>query len=200
MTVDTDAPAAMGPEEAPELSDADYEKVAELKSAAAEAASNGDHAKAIETLTAVLQLTPSPLLYAKRADSFLKMKRPNAAVRDCNKALESNPDSAKALKVRGSAYRYLGEYEKAQKDLATAQRIDYDDAVDGIQKFVNKRCVERQARLAKKAAKKAEKAEAEAKARREKARAEYERSKPPRPCPHFGCRRFRLAERPSCIS
>ena len=82
-------------------------------------------------------------MYAKRADAFLKMKKPNAAIRDANKALEMNPDSAKGLKIRGSAYRYLGEYEKAQADLALAQRIDYDDGIDEMQKFVNKRYARR---------------------------------------------------------
>ena len=46
-------------------------------------------------------------MYAKRADSYLKMKKPNAAIRDCDKQLALNPDSAKALRVRGPAYRYL---------------------------------------------------------------------------------------------
>ena len=82
---------------------------------------------------------PSALLYAKRAEMYLKLRKPNAAKRDCDRALEANPDSAKALRIRGSAYRFLGKYEEAQKDLALAQRIDYDDSVDAMQKFVNLR-------------------------------------------------------------
>lgn len=39
---------------------------------------------------------PSPLLYAKRAEMYLKLRKPNAAKRDCDRALEANPDSAKA--------------------------------------------------------------------------------------------------------
>merc|ERR1719231_2062030 len=129
----------MAPDEVPDLDDADMDKAGELKMAASEAASNGDFSKAVEHFTAVLQLTPSPLVYAKRADAFLKLKKPNAAIRDANKALELNPDSAKALKVRGAAQRYLGEYEKAKKDLASAQSIDYDEGLDTIQQFVVKR-------------------------------------------------------------
>ena len=60
-----------------------------------QAASNGEYAKAIEAFTAAVQLMPSPLLYAKRADAYLKLKKPNAAVRDANKALEINPDSVR---------------------------------------------------------------------------------------------------------
>ena len=49
---------------------------------------------------------------------YLKLRKPNAAKRDCDRALEANPDSAKALRIRGSAHRYLGNYEAAQADLA----------------------------------------------------------------------------------
>ena len=37
---------------------------------------------------------PSALLYAKRAEALLKLGHPSAAVADCEKALELNPDSA----------------------------------------------------------------------------------------------------------
>ena len=177
MTPDTDPPAEMGPASAGDLSDADMEKVSELKMAASEALSSGEFAAAVEKFTSVIKLQPSPLVYAKRADAFLKLKKPNAAVRDAAKALELNPDSAKALKVRGMAHRFLGEYEKAQADLSQAQRIDYDDGVDELQRFVNKRCVARQARLVKKKAAEKERAEKQAKKRREQAQKEYEKQK-----------------------
>ena len=35
-------------------------------------------------------------------DILVKQKRLNAAIRDCTLALELNPDSAKAMKIRGS--------------------------------------------------------------------------------------------------
>ena len=105
MPADDETPAPMGPDEAPELSDAEMDKAGELKMAASEAAGNGDYAKAVKAYSEVVFLTPSPLVYAKRADAFLKLKKPNAAVRDANKALELNSDSAKALRVRGAAYR-----------------------------------------------------------------------------------------------
>ena len=58
-------------------------------------------------------------------------------------------DAAKALGVRGKAHRYLGAYEKAKTDLSLAQRIDYDDSIDEVQKWVNKRVVEMNARTAR---------------------------------------------------
>jgi len=39
----------------------------------------------------------SALVVAKRANALLKLKRPNAAIRDCNFAIKMNPDSAKGM-------------------------------------------------------------------------------------------------------
>merc|ERR1719502_214601 len=75
-------------------------------------------------------------MYAKRADIQLKLKRPCSAIIDCNVALELNPDSAKAYRTRGTAYRRLGKWEEAFDDLVLAQKLDFDDNVVDIQKFV----------------------------------------------------------------
>lgn len=48
-----------------------------------------------------------------RAECLIKLSKPVAATRDCDAALKLNPDSAKALKVRGMAKRLLGQYEAA---------------------------------------------------------------------------------------
>ena len=52
---------------------------------------------------------------------LLKLRRPRAAVADCDAAIEKNPDSVKALKTRGKARRALGEWTGALQDLAAAQ-------------------------------------------------------------------------------
>lgn len=44
--------------------------------------------------------------------------------------------SAKALRIRGRAYKELQEYEKARKDLSSSQTIDYDDVAAEDLKFV----------------------------------------------------------------
>jgi hypothetical protein len=112
--------------------------------AAGDAKSSGDFAKAIELYTEALKLAPSPLTFAHRADCLLKSAppRPNAAIQDCNKALEANPDSGKALKMRGTAYRLLGQWENSAKDLAKAQSMDFDEGIQEmfthVQKFNTK--------------------------------------------------------------
>ena len=68
------------------------------------------------------------MVLAKRAECYLQLKRPNAAVRDCDAALELNADSAKALKTRGKAHRALGLWEQAAVDLGQGLRIDFDES------------------------------------------------------------------------
>lgn len=95
----------MGPPGEVELSELDHDRLVDLKSAAGALASEGRHADAVESFTRAIKLSPSALLYAKRADCYLKLKKPNAAIRDCDAALALNPDSAKAFKARGIAHR-----------------------------------------------------------------------------------------------
>eukprot|EP00957_Ditylum_brightwellii_P085423 6498510-Ditylum_brightwellii.AAC.1 len=71
--------------------------------------SAGDYKAALDKYSqAVLAAEPSALLYANRADVLLKLKRYEACIRDCNEALKKNPDSAKALRIRGKANKMTG--------------------------------------------------------------------------------------------
>lgn len=108
----------------------DYEKASEFKMKAADLKSEGKWGEALECYTsAVLAAEPSALLYANRAMALMKLDRPKAAENDCSLALKLNPDSAKALRVRGKARKILGKYEEALKDLSTSQQIDFDESV-----------------------------------------------------------------------
>jgi suppressor of tumorigenicity protein 13 len=87
--------------------------------------------EAVNCYTEAILLNPkNSLFYAKRGQVFLKMKKPNAAIRDCNRALQLNPDSAAAYKFRGRAQRLLGKWEEAAKDLRQACKLDFDDEAD----------------------------------------------------------------------
>ena len=53
-----------------------------------------------------LKINPtSAAMFAKRGNCYIKMKRPNACIRDCTRAIELNPDNAAAYKFRGRANR-----------------------------------------------------------------------------------------------
>lgn len=108
----------------------DFDKATSLKIQASDAKSSGDYKTALEKYTeAILAAAPSALLYANRADALLKLSKAKYSIRDCDEALKLNPDSAKALRIRGLAKKSLEMYEEALKDLSQAQAIDYDDSV-----------------------------------------------------------------------
>ncbi|KAG7345749.1 expressed tetratricopeptide repeat protein [Nitzschia inconspicua] len=106
----------------------DYEKQSDLKMKATDAKNDGKLEEALEFFNQAVQAAPpSALLYANRAMVLEQLQHYKAAERDCNKALASNPDSAKALKVRGTLrYQHLHDWQGALSDLSQAQAIDYD--------------------------------------------------------------------------
>lgn len=132
------------PDKAPcgeqELSDEQLDMQGSAKQAAAEALEDGNLDTALEKYTEAIKIgNPTAMLYAKRAGVLLLLKRPCACIEDCNAAIAINPDSAKAFRLRGKAHRLLGHWEDAHKDLSFAQKVDYDDDVVDMQKFVSER-------------------------------------------------------------
>lgn len=123
-----------------ECGEEDRDAANSIKGKAMAAQGSGDHAEALKLFSEAIQRCPRmAILYASRASLLLVMKRPNAAIRDCDVAVKLNPDSAKAYKVRGKAYRYLGMYDKAKKDLQYGNKLDFDDSTFAVQKFVEGR-------------------------------------------------------------
>jgi suppressor of tumorigenicity protein 13 len=106
----------------------DYETQADLKMKATDASNEGKLEEALDLFNQAVQAAPpSALLYANRAMVLEKLHHFKAAETDCNKALEQNPDSAKALKARGKLrYQHLNDWMGALSDLSQAQTIDYD--------------------------------------------------------------------------
>lgn len=101
------------------------------RSKAISAFSEKEYEKAINLYTDAIMLNPqSALLYAKRGQIYLLFDKPNACIRDCNRALELNPDSAAAHKFRGRANQLLGNWEEAANDLRLACKFDFDEQAD----------------------------------------------------------------------
>lgn len=124
---DDDEPAPVG-DESLEVTEEMMDQSNEKRCQAMEATSNGNLEEAIKLYAEAIQLNPqSAALYAKRAGLFIKLNKPNAAIRDCDKALFLNPDQSLAYKFRGRAHRLLGEWEEAAKDLSMACKLDYTD-------------------------------------------------------------------------
>lgn len=128
----------IGPEEDPlpeqfefsgqEISEEDLESAEKHRSNAMSEMSEGKFAEAVEAFTSAIKCNPdSAMLYAKRANALMKLKRVKAVIADCDQAIKRNPDSALAHKLRGRAYRLLGEWKSAAVDLRKACNLDCDE-------------------------------------------------------------------------
>ena len=103
---DNDSPQEMGDPEKMEVTEEEDEKCIELKQEAQIAFSDGNYEKAAELYTEAIKLNPqSALVFAKRANCYIHMNKPNASIRDCDQAIKINPNSATAHKFRGRAKR-----------------------------------------------------------------------------------------------
>lgn len=122
----------------------DYERASEMKAKATECKEGGQLDEALDYYNqAVLAAPPSALLYANRAVVLEKLGRYKAAEHDCKLALEQNPDSAKALKVRGTLrYQHLDDWHGALSDLSQAQALDFDPELAETLKELTKKRVE----------------------------------------------------------
>ncbi|KAJ9173441.1 hypothetical protein P3X46_016576 [Hevea brasiliensis] len=178
---DNDPPQKMG-DPSVEVTEENREASQGAKAKAMEAISEGKLEEAIDHLSEAISLNPtSAIMYATRATVYIKMKKPNAAIRDANAALEINPDSAKGYKSRGMARAMLGQWEEAAKDLHLASKLDYDEEISAVLKKVepNAHKIEDHRRKYERLGKEREdrKIERERQRRRAKAQAEYEKAK-----------------------
>ena len=124
----------------------DWDGAEDAKSAANEAKASGNYDLAIENFTKCLELgSTSAITLANRADCLLRARRPLGALADCNAALKINPDSAKALRMRGKVHRHLGNWEEANRDLAASQSIDFDPDTEELRRLASEKAAELEA-------------------------------------------------------
>ncbi|KAF5397416.1 Suppressor of tumorigenicity protein 13 [Paragonimus heterotremus] len=178
---DTDPCQEMG-DESVEVTDEMIEKANDKRSEAQSKMSEGDFEDAVALFTEAIKLNPhSALLYARRASCFIKLKKPCAAVRDCDKAISLNPDSAAPYKWRGFANKLLGHWERAFDDLQLSLKLDYsEDAYEAMKEVepMHKRIYEHNMKYKRKREEKLERERQErvrkARESREQARQEAE--------------------------
>ncbi|XP_069557460.1 hsc70-interacting protein [Brachyistius frenatus] len=184
---DTDEPQEMGDTENTEVSEEMMEKANEKKIEAINALGEGDLQKALDLFTEAIKLNPcAAIMYAKRASVFIQMQKPNAAIRDCDRAISINPDSAQPYKWRGKAHRLLGHWEEAAKDLATACKLDYDEDASAMLKEVQPKANKIMEHRRKYERKREEKDVKEKQERIKKAREEHARAQREEEARQFG--------------
>ncbi|CAN4077229.1 unnamed protein product [Withania somnifera] len=178
---DDEEPQQMG-DHSVEVTEENRDASQEAKSQAMEAISKGNLEEASEHLTKAILLNPtSAIMYATRATIYIKMKKPNAAIRDATAALEINPDSAKGYKSRGIARAMLGLWADAAKDLHVASKLDFDEEISAVLKKVepNARKIEEHHKKYNRLRKEREdkKVERERQQRKAEAQAAYDKAK-----------------------
>ncbi|XP_026998299.1 hsc70-interacting protein [Tachysurus fulvidraco] len=174
---DTDEAQDMGDYENLEVTEEMMDQASEKKMEAIDALGEGELQKALDLFTEAIKLNPrSAILYAKRASVYIKMQKPNAAIRDCDRAIDINPDSAQPYKWRGKAHRLLGHWEESAKDLATACKLDYDEDASAMLKEVQPKANKIQEHRRKYERKREERGIKERQERVKKAREEHERA------------------------
>ncbi|CAK9291427.1 unnamed protein product [Gordionus sp. m RMFG-2023] len=142
----------------------------------------GDLEGALKLYAEAIQKNPnSAALFAKRAQIFNKLNRPRSAIKDCDKALQLNPDSSLGLRVRGKANCMLGHWTQAKLDLAQSLKIDFDPDTNDLLKKVmpNAHKIEEYER--KKDRKKTDKLEKQMKDKQRKVREAHDKAKKDNP-------------------
>uniref|UniRef100_A0A8C3S041 Tetratricopeptide repeat protein n=1 Tax=Chelydra serpentina TaxID=8475 RepID=A0A8C3S041_CHESE len=100
----------------------------------------GELQKAIDLFTDAIRLKPQfTLLYVNQASVFVKLQKPNATIRGCDRACDLNPNSAQSYKWRGQAHMLLGHWEEAARDFTLACQLDYNEDTNAVLKKVQPR-------------------------------------------------------------
>ncbi|KAH0901939.1 hypothetical protein HID58_041442 [Brassica napus] len=116
---DNDPPQKVMGDASVEVTDENREAAQEAKGKAMEALSEGNFDEAIEHLTQAITLNPaSAIMYGNRASVYIKLKKPNAAIRDAYAALEVEPNAHKLEEHRRKYDRLRKERDdkKAARD------------------------------------------------------------------------------------
>ncbi|XP_010280468.1 PREDICTED: trichohyalin-like [Phaethon lepturus] len=133
-----DEPPQMGDENL-EVTSNVMKQADEKKKVAFDAVGRGEFQKAVQLFTDAIKLNPQlSTFYINRASVFVWLQKPNA-IRDCDKAIKIYLNSTQPYKWRGKAFRLLGHWQQAAKDLALACQLEYDEDTNNMLKEVHRR-------------------------------------------------------------
>ena len=94
-------------------------------------AAEGKAQEAVDKYSEALGLDPTNASYAatilaNRAAAFMKLKRWDEALADCEQSLSLKPDNVKVLLRRAACRKEKGDLEEAVRDIEAALRLDSD--------------------------------------------------------------------------
>ena len=84
---------------------------------------NGRFEESISPLTEAIQINPETESYLNRGNAYVSLGNYKLAISDFDRAIEINPNYAKAYFNRGLAYNILGKYNQAIEDFKIASKL-----------------------------------------------------------------------------
>ncbi|XP_064614631.1 LOW QUALITY PROTEIN: sperm-associated antigen 1-like [Liolophura sinensis] len=97
-----------------------------------EAFRSNDYLEAVVYYTRSIQCVPLPASYNNRALAYIKLSKWPEAVADCNRVLEEETDNVKGNHLRrGTAYKGLKDYHKAQRDFEKVLELEPNEELLG---------------------------------------------------------------------
>ncbi|PKU31434.1 golgin subfamily a member 6-like protein 22 [Limosa lapponica baueri] len=107
----------------------------------------GEFHKTVELFTDAIRFNPQlAVLYVSRASVYLRLLKPIAAIRDCDKAIKIDPASPQPYHWRGKAFQLLGRWHKAARDFELACQLAYNEDTSSMLAEVQRRVQERKQR------------------------------------------------------
>ena len=77
------------------------------------------------------------MAYSYRGDAKSNLQDYRGAIQDLNKAIELNPNNAKAYNLRGYAKLLLGQKDNGCLDFSKAGELGYAEAYETIKEYCN---------------------------------------------------------------
>jgi len=97
------------------------------------------YSQAAEKYTQAIELRPTAILYANRAQALIKIESYGAAILDADAALALDPTYMKSYFRRGSAYFALSKFKLAKKDFKIV--VDANKDPEAVKRYTE--CVKR---------------------------------------------------------
>ncbi len=114
-----------------------YKQADELKLKGNEEFKLENFEKALEFYTQAIQIVrDNPILYTNRAQCYLKLKKYDEVLKDCEWALRAKETWTKAYILKGRALTLMKKFDQALEEFNKAKELE-PNSLDSIQNYIN---------------------------------------------------------------
>ena len=86
----------------------------------------------IDEITKLIEDEATSRKFCDRATKYMEMNRLEDALSDVKRAIDINPDYARAYRIRSEAFWQKDHFESAYRSMCEAQRLDYNEEYDAL--------------------------------------------------------------------